>query len=43
MKKKTDLTNLLDELRHEDIKKRYQAVLYLKEIGIALGPVRTRM
>ncbi len=41
-KKKTDLANILDELRSEDPKKRITAVQDIKEVAAALGPARVR-
>lgn len=41
-KKKADLTAILDDLRHEDAKKRLAAVLDLKEVAAALGPAKVR-
>lgn len=42
MKKKADLTGILDDLRNEDAKKRLSAVLDIKEVAVALGPVKVR-
>ena len=36
------MATLLDDLRHEDPKKRFNSVQQLKEIGNALGPARAR-
>ena len=41
-KKKADLSVTLDQLRHEDPKKRLAAVLELKEVGVALGAAKVR-
>lgn len=42
MKKKSEIVNLLDELRSEDPKKRLNSVQSLKEIGAVLGPAKAR-
>jgi hypothetical protein len=41
-KKKVDVVAILDDLRHEDPKKRLAAVQDIKEVATALGPVRVR-
>lgn len=42
IKKKSDLTTILDDLRCEDPKKRLNAVIDIKEVATALGPNRVR-
>ena len=41
-KKKTDLANILDDLRSEDLKKRLNAVQDIKEVAAAMGPARVK-
>ena len=41
-KKKSDLANILDDLRSEDSKKRLLAVQNIKEVATAIGPARVR-
>lgn len=41
-KKKSDLANILDELRSEDAKKRLNAVQDIKEVAAAMGPARVK-
>lgn len=41
-KKKSELTNILDELRCDDPRKRQNAVQDIKEVAAALGPARVR-
>ena len=40
--RKSDATNILDDLRNEEPKKRIQAVMLIKEVANAIGPARTR-
>lgn len=42
MKKKPELSNVLDDLRHQDSKTRLTSLAALKDIASALGPARTR-
>jgi len=41
-KKKSDLANILDDLRSEDTKKRLTAVQDIKEVAAAIGPARVK-
>lgn len=41
-KKKSDLANILDDLRSEDLKKRLNAVQDIKEVAAAMGAPRVK-
>lgn len=41
-KKKSELANVLDELRCDDPRKRQNAVHDLKEVAAAIGPARVK-
>ena len=41
-KKKSDIASILDDLRHEDPRKRFNAVHDIREAATALGPARVK-
>lgn len=41
-KKKAEVPTLIEDLRSETVKKRLAAVCDLKEISLALGPIKVR-
>ena len=42
MRRKSDYTSALDQMFCEDDKKRIPAIKSIREIGVAIGPLRVR-